>query len=344
LTAQYGDRAAASPVYDLEAAREGLKIAGLPVATWADVRPLTPTAAAAPPSPMPEVGAALDPDAFRFRRALAGGGAGLVALPLDVAALAHSAGPASRFSDVRILDGSGKQVPYLLERREEPLAVDLELRKYDPKSAELRSESGRNRSAYAVQLPYASLPSAQLVLETSARVFRRIVQAGVERPPDRRRRDAWFDGSVNAAWGHADQNTAAPALPLPISTGEEREILIVIDEGDNSPLPISSVRLLLPSYRLRFFRPQGPLRLVYGRADLAMPRYDLALLAPQVMGAEAREITASPEDAAASAPAPAFISPRLFWIGLGVAVLVLLAIMGRLVRGTASESGGRGDR
>lgn len=332
LVARYGDRAAAPPTYDLEAAREGVKLRELPEATWGAVRELTPSALVAAAPAMPDVGAPLDPQVFKFRRALADGGSGLVALPLDVAVLAHSAGPALRFADVRVLDDAGKQVPYLLERREEPLAVDLEPRRVEPKSRQLRSEAGRNRSVYAVQLPYANLPGAQIVLETSARVFRRTVQTGVERPADRHRRDTWFDGTANVYWQHADQNTLAPALVLPVSTRGDTEILIVIDEGDNSPLPISSARLLLPSYRLRFFRPARPLRLVYGRPDLSLPRYDLALLAPQVMGAEAREIAAAAEDSAASAPAPAFISPTMFWAGLSVAVLLMLGIIAKLVR------------
>ena len=91
-------------------------------------------------------------------------------------------------------------------------------------------------------------------------------------------------------------------MTLAVPQVDATDLWLTVDEGDNAPLPITAVRLLLPSYRLRFYRPAGStLRLVYGRTDLGAPQYDLALLAPHVMGAEAREVTPRPE--AASAPA-----------------------------------------
>ena len=90
---------------------------------------------------------------------------------------------------------------------------------------------------------------------------------------------------------------------------------------------------MLPSYRLRFFRPEkNELRLVYGRDDLPPPRYDLSLLAPQVMGAPAREISASPERAGGPGASPSFVSPRVFWLFLCTAVIALLLLIVRLVR------------
>jgi hypothetical protein len=72
---------------------------------------------------------------------------------------------------------------------------------------------------------------------------------------------------------------------------------------------------------------------VYGRDDLSAPRYDLSLLAPRVMGSRAEEIYAAPEEAArASGAAPAIVPPRAFWASLGLAVVVLLGLIVRLVR------------
>jgi hypothetical protein len=79
--------------------------------------------------------------------------------------------------------------------------------------------------------------------------------------------------------------------------------------------------------------PPAPLTLVYGHDALASPRYDLALLAPQVMGAEARDVEAAPEatDASPSPSAMSPLTPGMFWMGLSLAVLVLLAVIGKLV-------------
>jgi hypothetical protein len=92
------------------------------------------------------------------------------------------------------------------------------------------------------------------------------------------------------------------------------------------------VRLLLPSYRMRFFRGnKADLKLYYGRSDLATPHYDLAILASRLIGAKAEETSMDPENA----PAPMGTQPlslKLFWGVLAIAVLVLLALIARLVK------------
>jgi hypothetical protein len=89
---------------------------------------------------------------------------------------------------------------------------------------------------------------------------------------------------------------------------------------------------------VRFFQPPGSsLRLLYGRDDLQMPQYDLALLAGSVMGAPAPEVTMTAAGTNAPAAPDAFVSPRIFWLILGVAVMVLLALIVRLIRAATTE-------
>ena len=325
VTAQSGDRTLAKPQYDLEAVRSSVDLAKVPEARWGDGGTTRTSAQANAVSGLaPSPGAALDPAGFRHLRAiqpaLEGGDTaiGLLALPLDAHVLAHSRAPASRFADVRVLDASNQQIPYLLERRNEPVSVDVALvQAPDARAQELKMPPGsRQRSVYIVTLPYANLPPSSLVLETSGRVFQRTVRIGVDRAPDRKRRDAYFDIRAVETWRHADEQTPARPLTLQIGTLPETELLLVVDEGDNAPLPLTKARLLLPSYRLRFFHAGGAsLRLVYGRDDLQPPQYDLALLAPRVMGARAREVDAAPAGSAAPS-AESFASPRIFWVVL----------------------------
>ena len=335
VVARYGDRTLTRPTYDLEAVRPSIDLSKLPEARWADGDPRTtePAPSASRAAAAPEPGPSLDPATFSFARNLEGGPAGLAALSLDAHVLAHSRGPDGRFADVRILDASNRQIPYLVERLNEPLSIDLSIEPAPSVQAEeLKSSStGRRVSLYSVTLPYAHLPESTLVLETTARVFQRSVRVGFDRAPDRRRREAWFDVVGAQTWRHADEHTAARPLTVRLGSSPETELRLAIDEGDNAPLPISTVRLLLPSYRLRFYRHENtPLRLVYARQDLRSPQYDLALLAPKVMGDRATEVfVAAP--AGAPAPAEALVSPRLFWLILGAAVVVLLALIARLI-------------
>ena len=332
VVARYGDAAAAAPTYDLEAARASIDLSRTPEGRWDAARPLPGASAQSGPAPAISAGAALEGE-FRYSRTIAAADhPGLAALPLDAAVLGHSQGPTSRFADVRIADGADKQVPYLLERRGEPLAVDLTLASTaSPQMPPLPPANGGSRSVYRIALPERRLPAGSLSVETSARVFQRSVQVGVVRPADRNRREASFDVLTSTMWRHTDEQAVAPALTLQLGPMDATELWLVVDEGDNAPLPLSRARLLLPSYRLRFFAPQGGvLRLLYGREDLQPPRYDLSLLAPKLMGAPATEVTAGLESSRADAEP--FISPRWFWVLLGAAVIVLLALIVKLAK------------
>ena len=220
LKALSGDLTLPRPQYDLEAVRSSVDLTKVAEAKWGDGGTTRTSRVANPPSGLaPSAGAVLDPDVFRYSRTLqsspeAGDNAiGLFALPLDAHALAHSRGSGRRFADVRLLNGSNQQIPYVLERRNEPLSIDLPVRPASNVQAqELMSQPGsRQRSVYVVTLPYPNLPTSTLVVETSARVFQRTVRIGIDRPPDRNRREPYFDVRSGETWRHADEHTAGPA-------------------------------------------------------------------------------------------------------------------------------------
>ncbi len=107
-------------------------------------------------------------------------------------------------------------------------------------------------------------------------------------------------------------------------------LLVLVNDGDNSTLALEKPTLLLPSYRLRFFRQEGAsLRLVYGNASLGAPRYDIELIAPSLLDAAAEVVSADPEPAGAVSFGPK--AKLVFWRVLGVVVVVLLLLIARLV-------------
>jgi hypothetical protein len=333
VVARYGNPSLKAPQYDLEAIRASLHIESVMNATWGEPQASGAEERAGSPPPLPTIGAPVDAAGFRYVRDIPSDGSGLVAIRLDEAVLAHSGGVPSRFNDVRVIDRDGRQIPYLVERSAEPMSIEVSLERLNALPQTLASQRG-SRTAYRVRWPFEKLPSPRLVLTTAARVFRRPISVVVERAPDRQRRDPWVATLATSTWAHADQETAAPALTLALPTVDARELLVVVDEGDNSPLPIATARLLLPSYRVRLFREEGAaLRLAYGRADLAAPTYDLALLAPRMLGVSATELTPGPErEAATRADSSGIVSPRVFWGILAAAVVVLLGLIGRLLR------------
>ena len=334
LRATYGtDRrqSITPPQYDLEALRDTVKRIAATVATWGPVREARVATAAdsAPRALYAAPGAPLDVKSFAYARSIPAA-TGLTALRLDPAALAHS-----RIEDVRIVDAEGRQVPYLLEMLDEPTEVALGAP--DPTRARenidrrVVADAGK-RSWYRLRVPYTNLPDASLRLATNARVFARDVTVITRELARDAEPDASLDRAATMPWTHDDPD--APAPPLEISIGgrlRSDSLFLLVNDGDNRKLPITSATLLLPSYRLRFFRdPSVALTLLYGRADLPAPRYDLALIAPRLLDAPAEEIAAEPERGNPSAHGNA---PRLvFWGVLAAAVAVLLVMIARLVR------------
>ena len=280
----------------------------------------------------PELGAPLDPAGFAFQRSIPDGRPGAVALVVDPLTLAHSRGPGERFADVRILDGSDRQVPYVVEFRDEMLVVPLKAERAEPPVSSPALANRSNWSSYRLTLPCANLPASKIAIETSAQVFQRGVQLAAVRPADRQSRDARLEILTTTSWGHVSAEEPARPLTMSVAPGDASELWLSVDEGDNSPLPITAARLLLPSYRFRFYRPaRSSLTLVYGRSDLPAPRYDLALVSNTLLRAEATEVTPRAERQTNSVRT-SFVSPVQFWIFLSIAVAVLLLVIVRLTK------------
>jgi hypothetical protein len=328
LTARYGYPNLEEPRYDLEAARTSAVKAHTAEARWETEAQRRPVVESSTSNEMPGLGPAIDSGGFRYARRIPAEKPGLSALALDAAVLAHS-----RIADLRIAGPNGRQVPYLVEKAEEPLFMDLPALEKVQAPDSLAS-GGRNgadtRSYYKLKLPFENLPAARLVITTSARVFRRNISILIEKNPFNERQKPWTESIAEATWGHADPEIAAPALTLKIPSLKTTEAMVVVEEGDNSPLPITSITLLLPTQRLRFFN-QADLSLYYGQKDMEAPRYDLAILAPRLIGEPAEEIQLGPEVEALPLK-PKSLSVRLFWGILIVAVVSLLGLIARLIK------------
>ena len=280
----------------------------------------------------PELGAPLDPAIFSFQRTVPDGRPGVVALVVDPLTLAHSRGAGEHFADVRILDSSHRQVPYVIEHRDESLVLPLIAERGEPPASSPAVENRSNWSRYRLRLPTANLPASQIAVETSARVFQRGVQLAIVRPADRNSRSGRLETIAATTWTHVAAEEPAIPLTLSVVPGRSSELWLSVDEGDNSALPITAVRLLLPSYRIRFFRPfRSSLTLVYGRSDLLAPRYDLALVSSGLLNAEATEVTALAERQTRPARR-SLVSPLQFWVFLSIAVAILLALIVRLTK------------
>lgn len=259
-------------------------------------------------------GAPLDVEEFRYAREILQREPGLATLTLDDSALAHS-----HLGDLRIADSRGRQIPYLRERNPDPLIVEL------PAPERVEDET---RSRYRLTMPHPRLPEARLLVDTTAGVFERSIH--LEGPLSRRGRPEWIGAA--RTWRHTESGPAPP-LTLDVPDHAGKTVDLVLDEGDNAPLPLGRMRLHLETWTLRFFHPGGRgVRLLYGRDRLGEPRYDLSLIAAQLDPTRAREVTLAPEPPADRVNDPARVPRGLFWGALVGAVAVLLLVLARLVR------------
>jgi hypothetical protein len=324
LRARYGNANARTPLYDLEASRPGVEKRHVAYAEWGPASTIAKTETKGVEIPR---GGEIARDQFRVSRKIPSAPAGLAVLLLDAHVLSRS----NDLADVRIADADGRQVPYLVEDRAEPLAVKL--------AVPARTASGRS-STYRLELPYDTWPNGtRLVLTTNARVFDRDVL--VRRVPDTHR-NRRAEALAQSPWRTSDPELPPPAFEVTFGVRDARAIEVVIDEGDNAPLPITSATLLLPSRALRFHHPGTPLSLLYGNRRATAPRYDIQLLAGRLFGEPARELTLS--QAVDDRGDDEDVSGRKwFWVGIIIAAVVLIAMLLRLVLVSGETSRAPGD-
>ncbi len=321
-------RGSGRPSYDLAALREALGPEGIAKgvndAQFGETRHLVVTTTPEDLAIEDAVGggAKIKLAGFRIRRAVEEGPLGLNALRLDPAVLAGS----RSLSELRIVDDRSVQVPYIQESLGEPTILDL------AEPAPMPEQGGDRQSAYGLTLPYATLPAARLTIATTARVFERRVR--LIRVETRNPRDPPVQVVLDEqVWRNRDTGREAPRLSLTIPARAGAELMLVVDEGDNSPLQLGEPKLYLPTYRLRFLRRnEEPLWLMYGHDGLAAPRYDLALLAPRVLGARVPEVGFSEAGEELSGIAASRVGMIVFWSALVLVLVVLFGFVARLLR------------
>jgi hypothetical protein len=116
-------------------------------------------------------------------------------------------------------------------------------------------------------------------------------------------------------------------------------LFLETDNGDNPAIELRDFRSHYPVTRLVFKAtpdPAQPVWLYYGNLDATAPRYDLTLVAGELLRAERGTVAAGPEENLSSKGSlvgqTLIGSGRyIFWGALALVVIVLLAIMSRFL-------------
>lgn len=272
------------------------------------------------------LGAPLDPAAWMYRKTVRLERGGVHQLELDAEVLAHAL---PGLEDLRLLR-DGAQVPYLIERPALSHALTLPL---VPASDPARPRIGR----WELTLPYAGLPLRPLTITSPTALFQRQLQVFEKITDDRGNTQERTLAFVSWSRTPGENAQQSQTLIVPLNgVPATNKLIIETDNGDNPPLALSGAQASLPVVRLLFKADAGSLALYYGNRATVAPRYDLALMAGQVLAAE--------KSVAGLAPAEKlhgdgwqrtmFASGRggiLFWGVLALVVAVLLAVVAKLL-------------
>lgn len=323
VTATYGDPRRDAPRYDVEASRSTIAKSTPPAAKWASA-PRPSAAENAETQTLASFrGATVNRADYRFSRDVPSSPKGVTRLALDADVLSRS----RQVADVRLVDAENRQVPYIVENVAAPLTLAIHV--------PARIADGAT-SHYNLQLPYDTLPpGSRLVITTSSKVFERSVTLRAA-GDDQRGREPYV--LATETWRSSQPDLTPPPLAFELTSNDTKRVELIVDEGDNAPLPITSATLQMPAMALRFYNSGAPLALLYGNAQAAPPQYDLALLAPRVLGEPARDLMLA-TTATARAESTA-TDVKIFWIALIAATLVLIGVLVRLIgsRATAAKS------
>ncbi len=268
-------------------------------------------------------GASIDRSSFARRRVLdvrpsPEGLARLRLAPEDLAALRPD------LADLRIVDSQDRQWPYLVERGAASTEVTL-----------TAAASSKDRATtYRVSAGVSPLTLDRLVVDADLAFFDRAF-----------RLTGLPEGGATTVLAQGRLTRSAPdRTPVAIDFPSARltRLELRIDDGDDAPLPVRTIRARCPVPDVFVAAPAGPYTFLAG-GDPTPPRYELERVRDVILAVEAGDIRPSALEAN-----PGFrISTRfthgrgpqqtILWIAIVAAVVVLAAITLRLARqGSAS--------
>jgi hypothetical protein len=335
LTLYYGNTVTRPARYDLEP--QHLRIASAVSFAGAQLGPEQPNPRFRAPLPLafaPARGASLAARRWSRERVLTIAARedlySLTLSPTDLAALR------SDLADLRLVDQSDHQVPFILEpaaRSEKPpLRIEAE-----------PAPIPRGRGAvsrYRLLMPELDgeplpLPVSALELDVSERFFSRPVRL-LDPEVEGRRGERVITRTTLARSGR--EEGSLPPLEIAADGGRYRAIVLEVEEGDNAPLRIDRARAVVRVPRLAFKAGPGQYRLLLGNEDIGPPRYDIASLRQEFLTHSAVVIEAGPlaGNAGHRRRAADYLKDApptlLLWGTLGVAVVALLGLTARILR------------
>jgi len=317
-----GNSRCAAPRYDLASLGSSLKTAA--------VAPLGFSPLADNPSYHPtevlvgiqEGGTVLDVSEWKYRKGvkLARSGAQRIELDLDV--LSHAQ---PGFGDLRLVSAD-KQLPYILE----PTSISRSL---TPTVTPVSDKKDPQLIRWIISLARPALPLTRLSCTARTPLFQRDMSLYEELSDDRGEK---YNRPLGTASWVQTPDRASKQFILRLDSPPSSDTLVLeTRNGDNPPIELEKFQAFYPATRILFkAQAADALLLYYGNGRATAPRYDLSLVAGQLLTADQSEATLANEEKLKTSwsegrrPGSGGI---VFWGMLTVVVVVLLIIISRLL-------------
>lgn len=318
-----GNRHCEAPRYDLAALNMNLRaVAVSPVL----IPPPSNNPSFQAPEALPGVelaGAALDVSEWQFRKRVKISAAGAQEAELDLGVLAHAQ---PGLADLRVLQGSN-QVPCLIERT----SISRWLA---PAVAATNEAKDPKLSRWILRLPRAGLPLTRLTCVAQTPLFERSLSLDEELADERG--GAYRHVLGGASWKQTPERKSKDFALVLDSAPQSDRLFLATENGDNPPIELETFQMFYPATRLLFKARAGDeLFLYYGNPRVAPPRYDLSLVADQLLAAEKNAASLSAEEQLKESAWRENLMPGrgglLFWGILAAVVVVLLLLIARLL-------------
>jgi hypothetical protein len=319
-----GNPQCSAPSYDLASLASSLREASESLVT---VSALAGNPSYQPSETLPEIqdlGTELDLSNWKFRKLVRIKENAVIKLDLDLETLA---GADPKLRDLRLVR-DGKQQPYILERTSIINKLTPEVQPDpDPKKPRL--------SRWNLKLPYRWLPITALTCTTKTPLFERDIH--IYEQPINHRGEKYNRLIARTTWV---RRPPAPAKTMEITFNQSpiTDLLILeTDNGDNPPVELDNFQLSYRITRLLFKAPISPeTYLYYGNKNIGVPRYDIALMASELLTSGKAAATLGPEERLTKVGwgetlQMTRLGSILFWTALAVVVVVLLVVMARLL-------------
>jgi hypothetical protein len=318
-----GNGQCAAPRYDLAALDMNLKSMAVapiqlpPPANNPDYRP---------PEVLPGIeatGAALDVTAWKFRQPVRLARAGAQQLELEPDVLAHTQ---PGFQDLRLLHGSN-QVPYILEHT----SISRSLA---PAVTATNDAKDTKLSRWIIRLPQSRLPVIRLGCATETPLFQREMTLYEELADERGEKYRHPLGGTS--WVQKPDRKSWEFFLTLDSPPQSDTLFLETHNGDNPPITLEKFQFFYPATRILFKAgSDDELFLYYGNPRADTPRYDLSLVAGQLLSADKALASPGTEQQLLKSSWREHEIPGqggvVFWGILALVIVVLLIVISRLL-------------